>query len=125
MTRLALWLFPGLSEGALEIVHLLTRKAGHFTEYAIFALLAARALRRSSLELLREHWFWVAALLVVIYSLTDEFHQGFYASRTASIYDCMIDSFGGLVVLTILWWRTVRTRRHPTISNQAAQLELD
>ena len=96
-----LWLFPNVSEATLDFIHFLVRKAGHFTEYAILALLAARAFRTSSRELLRSHWFWASLLLVVAYSLTDEFHQSFVPSRTASIYDSMIDSLGGLSALVI------------------------
>jgi len=102
LTRSLLWLFPNLSEAALNTLHFFVRKAGHVTEYAIFALLLARAFRTSSRELLRNRWFWASLLLVIAYSLSDEFHQSFYPSRTGSIYDCMIDSLGGLTALALL-----------------------
>lgn len=102
LARPVLWLFPHLSERTLEIFQFVVRKAGHFTEYAILALLAARTFRTSARELLRNRWFWVSLLLVVAYSLSDEFHQSFYPSRTASIYDSMIDTFGGLTALVLL-----------------------
>jgi len=89
----------------------LLRKGGHFTEYAILALLAARALRTSTRELLRTRWFWLSLLLVVVYALGDEFHQSFVPSRTASIYDSMIDTFGGLTALVFLTIRKHRTHR--------------
>lgn len=108
LVRPVLWLFPHASEATLRIFQFVVRKAGHLSEYAILALLAARAFRTSSREWLRRNWFWVSLLLVIFYSLTDEFHQSFYPSRTASIYDCMIDSAGGLIALTILWWRGFR-----------------
>ncbi len=114
LKQLALWLFPHLSEGTLNIFHLVGRKAGHFTEYAVLALLAARAFRASTHQTLRQRWFWVSLVLIVVYSLSDEFHQSFYASRSASIYDCMIDSFGGLVALTIFWWRSGKTENEHT-----------
>jgi VanZ family protein len=97
-----LWLFPHASEATLALIHFLVRKAGHLTEYAILALFAARALRTSARELPRARWFWVSLLLVVAYSLSDEFHQSFVPSRTASIYDSMIDSVGGLTALVFL-----------------------
>jgi VanZ family protein len=113
ITRALLWLFPNLSEGTLKLLHFLSRKSGHLTEYAIFAWLTARAFRTSSRELLRNRWFWASLLLVVVYALSDEFHQSFYPSRTASIYDSMIDSFGGFVALLIVWLRgKTRKRRH-------------
>jgi VanZ family protein len=110
LVRPVLWLFPHASEATLALIHFLVRKAGHFTEYAVLALLAARAFRTSSRELLRARWFWVSLLFVVAYSLSDEFHQSFVPSRTASIYDSLIDSFGGLTALVLLAIRTRRVR---------------
>jgi len=105
LTRPLHWLFPHASDATLATIHFVIRKTGHFTEYAILALLAARAFRTSSQELLRARWFWVSLLFVVAYSLSDEFHQSFVPSRTASIYDSMIDSAGGL---TALVWMAIR-----------------
>jgi VanZ family protein len=102
LTRPLLWLFPHASDATLRTLHFLLRKAGHFSEYAILALLAARAFRTSTSELFRSHWFWISLLLVIAYSLSDEFHQSFVPSRTASIYDCMIDSAGGLAALVLV-----------------------
>lgn|SRR5574341_2246146 len=95
-------LFPGASEATLAAIHFVIRKLGHFSEYAILALLTARALRGSSSQLLRARWFWISLGVVIVYSLSDEFHQSFVDSRTASIYDCMIDSAGGLTALTVV-----------------------
>ena len=111
LVRPVLWLFPHASERTITIYQFVMRKTGHLTEYFIFAILAARVFRTSSRELLRQRWFWASLLLVIAYSLSDEFHQSFYPSRTASIYDSMIDSFGGLVALTMLWWRSRRNER--------------
>ena len=98
------FLFPGASEATLATIHFAIRKLGHFTEYAILAWLSARALRTSSHELLRRRWFWLALGFVVCYALFDEFRQSFVPSRTASIYDSMIDSAGGLTALCLLGW---------------------
>ncbi len=105
------WLFPHLGEATLGSIHFLIRKSAHFTGYFIFALLAARAFRTSTREFLSSHWFLASLLLVVAYSLSDEFHQSFVPSRTASIYDSMIDSFGGLTALVVLL--AFRRRRRP------------
>ena len=98
---LLLWFFPNLSESRLGAVHFLTRKAGHFTEYAVLAFLARRAFITSSLTIMRRYWFQLGLLLIVIYGLLDEFHQSFVPSRTPSIYDSAIDVAGGLTVLLI------------------------
>jgi len=102
---LLLWLFPNLSEDRLAAVHFLTRKAAHFTEYAVLALLARRAFFSSSQAFIQRYWFQLGFLLVIIYALLDEFHQSFVATRTASIYDSAIDIAGGLAVLLILKFR--------------------
>ena len=102
-----LWIFPSASEATLIFLHFLVRKAAHFTEYAILALLAARAFRTSSRDLLKDHWFAVSLTFVALYALSDEFHQSFVSTRTASIYDCLIDTAGGLAALAI-----VRARRY-------------
>jgi len=96
------WLLPNASEPTIASIHFILRKAGHFTEYAILALLAARAFRTSSNQILRERWFWISLILVIMYSLSDEFHQSFVPTRTASIYDSMIDTVGGLTMLVLL-----------------------
>ena len=97
-----LWVFPQTSESTLALLHILVRKGAHFTEYAILAFLTARALRTSSLEMLRRGWFLISLLFVIIYSLSDEFHQSFVSTRSASIYDSMVDSAGGLTALFLL-----------------------
>ena len=103
--RAVRWLFPNVRDESLAVLHLLVRKAGHLTEYAVFATLAARAFRASSHDLLRRHWVGCSLLLAIVYALTDELHQSFVPSRTASIYDSLIDSMGALMALTIIWLR--------------------
>jgi VanZ family protein len=96
-----LWLFPNISEARLATIHFLTRKAAHFTEYAVLAFLARRAFITSSSAFIQRCWFQLALLLVVVYALLDEFHQSFVPSRTPSIYDSAIDVAGGITVLLL------------------------
>ena len=107
------WLFPNISEENLALAHFITRKVAHFTEYAILAWLAARAFATSRHQPLRRRWFLISLLLVVVYSLSDEYHQSFVPSRTGSIYDSFIDISGGLAALLFyaLWRRRAETRR--------------
>ncbi|MGB8507449.1 MAG: VanZ family protein [Pyrinomonadaceae bacterium] len=109
---LLLWLFPRMTEGALLEVHFLVRKAAHFTEYAVLALLAERAFRSSSRAWLARRPWLASFALVAIYALLDEYHQSFVASRTASIYDSMIDATGGACALICLSaWRAYSSSR--------------
>ncbi len=109
---LILWLFPNLSDARVAAIHFLIRKVAHFTEYAILAFLARRAFITSSYTSIQRRWFQLALLLVVVYSLLDEFHQSFVPSRTASIYDSAIDVAGGLTVLLIFKLYDKRATEH-------------
>ncbi len=100
------WLFPGITEAQLLRAHFLTRKLAHFSEYAILALLAARAFIPSTKSWLHQRWLLSALILVAAYALFDEYHQSFVPTRTPSIWDSMIDTIGGTTALVLLaWWR--------------------
>jgi len=114
---LVLWLFPNTSPETLDVVHFITRKAAHLTEYAILGYLAARAFRTSPSPKLARHWFLISLLLIFTYALLDEYHQSFVPSRTASFGDSLIDTIGGLIAL--LWIRR-RTRRRARRSAEAS-----
>jgi VanZ family protein len=108
---LLLWLFPEISEASLAYVHFLVRKAAHLSEYAVLALLAARAFRTSHQEKLRRRWWLAAFALVVCVALTDEYHQSFLPSRTGTIYDSLLDVTGGAAALACAALWLARRRR--------------
>ncbi len=110
---LLLWLFPEISEEKIALVHFVTRKVAHFVEYALLALLAARAFSSSSQQFLQRRWFLISLLLVVLYSLSDEYHQSFVQGRGASIYDSFIDMSGGLSALLLyaFWHRRKKSKK--------------
>lgn len=113
---LVLWLFPNTSPETLAVIHFITRKIAHFTEYAILGFLAARAFRTSSRPPIKQRWFLICAALIVVYALLDEYHQSFVPSRTPSIYDSMIDMAGGLTALLIVRHRTAdSTHEHGSV----------
>ena len=99
---LVLWLFPNTTPETLLAIHGITRKLAHLTEYALLAILAARAFRGSPRAALRARWFLASLALVVVYALIDEYHQSFVPSRTGTIYDSLIDITGGLAALIIV-----------------------
>lgn len=110
---LLLWLSPDMSEQSLTFAHFIVRKCAHFTEYAVLALLAARACLTSSRYRLSHNWFLAAFCLVVLCALTDEVHQSFVPTRTGAIGDILIDVAGGAtallaVALVRIWWRARR-----------------
>ena len=107
-----LWLSPGISEAAISEVHFLVRQAAHFTEYAVLALLAARAFGASPRRGLKRRWWLASFALVACVALSDEYHQSFVPSRTASPYDSLIDMAGGAAALACAaLWLALRRRK--------------
>jgi len=100
-----LWLRPNISMQTVMFIQLLVRKAGHVTEYAILAALLWRVLRHYFLLTRMSFWRPATAALVaaMIFATTDEFHQSFFPSRTATAHDVMIDIMGAIVGLLICW----------------------
>jgi VanZ family protein len=82
------FLIPGISAAAVDVCHMLIRKAAHFTEYGVLFWLLVRGpmVRRP----------YLALMLCVVYALSDEGHQMFVPDRTASLYDVALDSSGAL-----------------------------
>ena len=108
------WIDPQISLAALNAIQLGVRKLGHLTEYAILAMLLWRALRGGiRWQMKMSILFLVAALGSAIFAASDEFHQSFVPSRTASPNDVMIDICGALVGLSICW---VFARRQTAIA---------
>lgn len=118
---LLLWLFPGITDASLLQAHFFVRKAAHFTEYAVLALLAARAFLTSSDERLRRRWHVAAFALVAACALLDEYQQSFLPSRTGTIYDSLIDMSGGATALAaVVSWRLRRGGRKRWTSRAAS-----
>ena len=94
------WINPQISFATLNAIQLGIRKLGHLTEYAILAMLLWRALRSGTRwQVKMSILFLVAALASAIFAASDEFHQSFVPSRTASPNDVMIDICGALIGL--------------------------
>ena len=71
-------------------------KLDHAVVYAILGGLCFLAIRRTW-PLSRVRLVGLAALLAVLYGLSDEFHQLFVPGRSAELYDALADGVGGLI----------------------------
>src|SRR5207248_4535375 len=91
-----------ISAGAELMIHHYVRNTAHFSEYAILALLTARAcvLSHMNRKLLVHA---VAVGLVLLIASLDELNQSFEPSRTGSAWDVMLDLSGGRVMPPFLW----------------------
>jgi VanZ family protein len=100
-------LFPAISADQIDAIHLALRKLGHWSEYFILASLLMRALREEFPRQTRiARWAW-CVLLTTLYAASDEWHQSFVPSRTASLADVTIDSFGAICGA---WWFSRRRK---------------
>jgi len=96
------WFNPDVSFATIARVQFFVRKAAHLSEYAFLAMLLWRAFRHIS----RWQWamdklFLAVWLICLLFAVSDEFHQSFVPSRTASSTDVAIDVIGALVGLSI------------------------
>jgi VanZ family protein len=102
------YIYPSISPQAETLIHGLIRKTEHVTEYFILGLLFFRAFRGESLQTWCLRWAIYAIIGVALYALSDEFHQAFVATRTASIFDVSIDSAGGFLSQVAMFLRNFR-----------------
>ena len=108
-----LWLKPGMTPQTIWVIIVFIRKCVHVIEYAVLALLLWRALR--SLPILRTKTLMVFGAVLLgcaMLAASDEFHQSFVASRTASLHDVLIDVCGALIgiLLCLMFGRRRLTR---------------
>jgi len=76
----------------MNVLHLVVRKAAHFTIYFLLGIFVTHALRKSEKERVL-----ISLIICILYALSDEFHQSFVPGRVASFIDVGIDSLGALL----------------------------
>jgi VanZ family protein len=104
------WLFPNASPHTLAYLHHLVRKTAHFVEYFVFSLLVLRAIRGEQRGA-RLSWALYSVALVAVYAALDESHQLFVLGRTASPWDVLLDTTGGVAAQAVVALRAYRTNR--------------
>ena len=115
ITPILLWLKPGMAPKTIAAIHIIIRKCAHLGEYAILALLLFRAV----VSVANAEWsMWILSIGVwigcVFAASTDEFHQSFLKSRSASVEDVLIDSGGacfGIFIGAVLAVRNSKKAR--------------
>jgi VanZ family protein len=92
-----------------EFTHLVSDKILHAGVYFVFGLLVYLALEpRVKADTFDWKRLLFSIVVVVLYGLSDEFHQGFVPGRTEDILDAAADTAGGLLAaafIVVLAWR--------------------
>jgi VanZ family protein len=99
---------PEITSRTIRLINNTIRKIGHVTEYFVSGLLVFRAFRAGSAQPHLLQWAFRSVVFIVLLSISDEYHQSFVASRTASFLDVGLDTIGGLLAIT---YNVIRLRR--------------
>lgn len=97
------YFLPNVAPDTVVLIHTLVRKAAHFTEYFIFSLLAIRAFSFVRNRRVSGRRYLLAIAAGLFLAVADESLQSFNDSRTASVYDVMIDMVGAGLASVIYW----------------------
>lgn len=104
------WLLPGIAPETIQIVHAVLRKLGHLSEYFILAILLTAAGQTQWPKQNRGSRFLITVIFATLYAISDEWHQSFVPSRSASAVDVMIDACGAICgAFWTLYWGTTHT----------------
>lgn len=93
------FLMPSARPEMTDLIHDTLRKLGHVANYFVLGFLLFRAFRGGSKELRIPRWAFSSLFVLVLYAASDEFHQSFVSTRTASLHDVGIDMLGGITAL--------------------------
>ncbi len=95
---------PGDRLGPDSVPLDLLKKVGHCVEFGVLAILylyvmkGGRSARKAGSAV-----FLLSFFLVVLFAITDEYHQSFTPGRHSSVVDVFIDSCGAIVFLSIYY----------------------
>ena len=113
-------IFGPIRRERFDLIHFLTRKAAHVTEYGILALMWLRAWR-GAFAGWQLRWARRALAVCLAVAALDEFHQSFVPSRGSDVKDVALDALGAALFLLIafLW-----SRRSAIGGRQSAEVEV-
>lgn len=94
----------GIPDYLVPTVNHVIRKSAHFTEYAVLGILATFALTYQSPKLYIRMGPVILTALCGLYAFSDELHQVFVPSRTASPKDVLIDTMGAVTAIICLYY---------------------
>jgi VanZ family protein len=92
-----------------KFFHYVNDKLIHTVVFLVFGLLVYRALQPIGS---RNKFNWsricISVAVVVLYGITDEFHQHFVPGRTVDIMDAFADTLGGILSAFVVYFASIR-----------------
>lgn len=85
----------GVATTGTDFMTFLVRKSAHIIAYFMFGGLAYNVIRHYKLPVRRA--LLASGAIVLVYALSDEFHQLFVPGRSGELRDVMIDTAAGVV----------------------------
>lgn len=79
----------------------IVKKSAHIIIYSIFTVLVHRSLKNTT-SLKGNYLFLASLCIVILYAISDEFHQSFTPGREPTLRDAIIDSVSSLITLKII-----------------------
>lgn len=107
------WISPDVTPATIAAVQLIVRKAAHVMEYAILAVLLARALAVTSSDV-RFRRGLLVMFCAGCCAVLDEYHQSFVVTRTGSLVDVFIDVTGAGLGLAL--YLAFARRKRPLVA---------
>jgi VanZ family protein len=96
---------PSREMPSFGLLDLVVKKGSHMLGYGLLVLACWYGLR------FEKRLWWLALVMVVLYAMTDEFHQSFVPGRHPSWVDVLgFDGGGAALALLIFYWVRKRMR---------------
>ena len=89
-------------EANVYAINVLWRKATHVAAYGLVGALWFRALRAGASIRWTARWSWQAIAITAVVASADEIHQIFVPSRTASVFDVLLDVGGAALAVVLM-----------------------
>lgn len=90
------FVLPATAPATVDKIHSVIRKCAHITEYFILGVLLFRAFCGGSEDNKSWQWAGLSLIVIILYAASDEIHQSFISTRSASPIDVGIDTIGGM-----------------------------
>jgi VanZ family protein len=87
---------------SLDEMNFWWRKATHVMAYGTLGALWFRAVRAGSGVRWQPRWAWTALAITTSIATIDEIHQIFVPSRSASVFDVLLDAAGAALALGLI-----------------------